>query len=258
MEPAESIKVIADLKNEVHNKNGILLNLYISGSDLYGWRSNDSDVDIRGTYILDKREFLGLKTPKDTLQIKGYEDYDIDLFEIKKSLQLALKSNCTVLEGYYAPQIYATKEYTDIAEKVKELWGKQIFAPYKGMAEHNYRKFIAQGRNTVKKYLYVFRSLLAGRYALDNGIIESDMGTLAQYYRVDVAKKLLKIKKAGKENEPLKDLDSGVLDDEIIKQFAKLEQAKENSKLPDGPSPEQKREIENKLINMRLEMFRDR
>ena len=48
MNAQESMKLIAYIKREVHERNGVLLNLYLSGSDLYGWRSKDSDVDIRG------------------------------------------------------------------------------------------------------------------------------------------------------------------------------------------------------------------
>jgi predicted nucleotidyltransferase len=255
-----SIKLIAYIKNEIHKRNGILLNLYLSGSDLYGWRSRNSDIDIRGTYILDKREFLGLKNnPKDTIQLKGMENYDIDLFEAKKSINLGLKGNCTILEGYYAPQLYALNEYNEIAKMLKESWGKGgVFGSYHGMAEFNYKKFIAQGRNTIKKYLYVFRGLLAGRYALDNGSFESDMNVLLKYYREPLIKKLLKFKKEGKENEPLRELNSGELDKIIIKQFKKLDESYNGCAFPVKPDEEAWNKMNKLLIQTRLDMSYDR
>lgn len=259
MDAQESMKLISYIKNEVHNRNGILLNLYLSGSDLYGWRSVNSDIDIRGTYILDKSEFLGLKNPKQTIQLTGMENYDIDLFEIGKSVGLGLKGNCTVLEGYYAPQLYAMGEYKQIAQSLKESWGKGgVFGSYHGMAEFNYKKFIMQGRNTIKKYLYVFRGLLAGRYALSNGAFESDMAVLLKYYREPMIKKLLKLKQTGQEEEPLRELNSGELDDLVIKQFKKLDEAYEQSTIPTRPNDETWDKLNKLLIQTRLEMGYDR
>jgi predicted nucleotidyltransferase len=209
--------------------------------------------------MLDKREFLGLKNPRLTMQLTGMDNYDIDLFEISKAVTLGLKGNCTVLESFYAPDIYALNEYSDIAMDVKSLWGKGgVFGSYHGMAEQNYKKFIAQGRNTVKKYLYVFRSLLAGRYALDNSIFESNMSTLLKYYREPLIKKLLKIKKAGQENEPLKELNSGELDEVIIRQFDKLDKSYEKCELPIKPDPEAWEYMSKVLSDARLEMCYDR
>jgi predicted nucleotidyltransferase len=259
MDAQDSIKLISYIKNEVHNKNGILLNLNLSGSDLYGWRSENSDIDIRGTYILDKREFLGLKTPKVTMQLTGMDNYDIDLFEISKAINLGLKGNCTVLESFYAPNVYAIGEYNQLAAAVKNSWGKGgVFGSYHGMAEQNYLKFIAQGRNTVKKYLYVFRSLLGGRYALDNGVFESNMATLLKYYREPLIKQLLKIKKAGRENEPLKELNSGELDKVIIRQFKKLDKSYDNCDMITKPDIKTWVDMSKMLTSVRLAMCYDR
>lgn len=255
MNAQESMKLIAYIKREVHERNGILLNLYLSGSDLYGWRSKDSDVDIRGNYILDKREFLGLTKPRQTIQLTDLENYDIDLFEIGKSINLGFKGNCTVLEGYYTNQLYALSQYRTIEDLLKDSWGKAgVFGSFHGLAEFNYKKFIAQGRNTIKKYLYVFRGLLAGRYALDNGMFESDIGVLLKYYREPLIKKLLQLKKDGRENEPLKELNSGELDELIIKQFAKLDKSYEKSDIWVKPDQDTFNAMNDLLIRTRLEM----
>ena len=84
MEIKEEIKLISKLKDKVHSKNAILLNAYVSGSNLYGWNSKDSDIDIRGCFVLNKEEFLGLKKPIEVIEIKTDDNEDIVLFEIKK------------------------------------------------------------------------------------------------------------------------------------------------------------------------------
>src|SRR5262245_42976273 len=41
----------------------------ISGAHLYGFASADSDVDLRGAFLLPARELLGLRPPRETLTI---------------------------------------------------------------------------------------------------------------------------------------------------------------------------------------------
>lgn len=235
----EHIALIGELKNAAHIKGGNLVHLYISGSHLYGWPSKDSDVDIRGSYMLNDREFLGLTQPKDTIQIKFDEkgiiyDYDIDIFEIRKALRLAVKGNCNVLEGFAAEPIYRTVEYKELQGLVNEHWGKAgVYNSYRGMAWQNYKKFILNGRNTVKKYLYVFRALMAGTYALTTGQIEPNMEILARYWREEPVKQLLEIKKNGLENGPVESLNTGELDLLVEKWLEKIDVAYEKCEIPE-------------------------
>ena len=152
------IELIGMLKNKASGRNATLLNAYISGSHLYGWESKDSDVDIRGCFVLRDVELLGLKLPKEVMEIKTEDENDIVLFEIKKMLNLALKGNCNILEELNAPQLYRGSEFLKLRQIINNSFGKDgIYNSYKGLAEFNYKKFILKGRNTIKKYLYVFR-----------------------------------------------------------------------------------------------------
>jgi len=48
----DQIKTIARVKQKVdETQNGEVIYITISGSDLYGFSSKDSDVDYRGTYL---------------------------------------------------------------------------------------------------------------------------------------------------------------------------------------------------------------
>ena len=82
MKIQNEIKLVSKLKQGVSKKNGKLLNAYVSGSHLYGWESQNSDIDIRGCFILNKEEFLGLSKSKEVLEIKTENNEDIVLFEI--------------------------------------------------------------------------------------------------------------------------------------------------------------------------------
>jgi len=252
MEIKEETQLISKLKNRVHSAGGNLLNAYISGSHLYGWTSKDSDIDIRGCYVLKKEKFLGLDKPKEVIEINTEENKDIVLFEIKKLIGLALKGNCNILEEINSPQFYKNADFVKLKQLIDNAFGKRgIYSSYRGMAEFNYKRFILQGKNTIKKYLYVFRGLLAGIYCLQTGLIKPNIEELNKHFKIKEVTKLLEIKKAGLENEPLKDLEEGKLDEIIKGLFDKIDEAYIKCKMPEKPTKEEIEEVNKFLINMR-------
>src|SRR4051812_38542193 len=50
----------------------------ISGAHLYGFASPDSDVDLRGAFLLPGRALLGLHPPDETLTIEDKSRIDLD------------------------------------------------------------------------------------------------------------------------------------------------------------------------------------
>ena len=254
MDIKEEIKLISKLKNSVHNKNGKLMNAYVSGSHLYGWESKDSDIDIRGCFILKKEEFLGLNKPREVLEIKTDDNKDIVLFEIKKLIELALQGNCNILEEINSPQLHKQADFVKLKQLINNSFGKRgIYNSYRGMASSNYKIFILRGRNTIKKYLYVFRGLMAGIYCLQTGLIKPNIEELNKHFKIKEVTKLLQMKRAGKENELLVDLETGILDTKIRELFDKIDEAYLKCKMPERPTPEEIQEVNKFLIKLRLE-----
>lgn len=254
MEIKDEIKLVSKLKDTIHSKGGTLLNAYISGSHLYGWESKDSDVDIRGCYVLKKENFLGLKKPKEVIEIKTEDNQDIVLFEIKKLIRLALQGNCNILEEINSKQFYKQADFVKLKQLINNAFGRKgIYNSYRGMAAFNYKRFILRGRNTIKKYLYVFRGLMAGIYCLQTGLIKPNIEELNKHFKIKEVTKLLEIKRAGLENEPLKDLEEGILDNKIKDLFDKIDEAYLKCKMPEKPTDEEIEEIDNFLIKLRLE-----
>jgi len=253
MDIKQEVDLVANLKNYAVTKRGRLFNLYISGSNLYGWNSKDSDIDIRGAILLEKENFLGLNKPKEVFEINTFDE-DIVLFEVGKMVQLALKGNCNILEEINAPQFYKTAEFIRLKQLINNAFGKRgIYNSYRGMAEFNYKKFIKQGRNTVKKYLYVFRGLMAGIYCLETGQIQPNMDKLNERFKIKEVDELLKIKREGTENGELINLDAGKLDTLIRDLFDKLDNAYLKCKMPEVPDEKDIEELNKYLINLRLE-----
>ncbi len=249
----DEIQLISKLKDKVANRNGILLNAYISGSHLYGWNSKDSDIDIRGCFVLAKESFLGLYKPIEVLELGTENNQDIVLFELNKLVNLALKGNCNILEELNAKQLYKNASFVKLKQLINNSFGKNgLYHSYKGLAEFNYKRFILRGRNTVKKYLYVFRGLMAGIYALQTGVIKPNIYELNKFFKIKEVNKLLEIKKAGLENEPLRDLEEGNLDLIIKELFDKLDKAYLKCKIPEKPTKEEFNEVNKFIINLRL------
>lgn len=249
----ENLEIIKRIKKELNDKSAHLLFLTISGSHLYGFSSKNSDIDYRGVFIYNTSKWLGLSKPSDIIELKWREN-DIVLLEVRKFIGLALKSNCNVLEWLSTKGIYNTKDFLTLKEKLLNSFGKDgLHGSYKGLANENYRKFILSGRkNTVKKYLYIFRSLMAGIYALENKKIEPEIGKLNSHFKIPIVKELVKLKRQGKEDREVpRKLDKGVIEDRILKLFERIDNSWSKSSLPERPSDEERKEIEDWLLGIR-------
>lgn len=251
------IELISSIKAEVSSKNAVLFNCYISGSHLYGWNSKDSDIDVRGCYAIKPYELFGLHQPKDVLEL-NIAGYDAVLFELKKMIALAIKGNCNILEEINAPQIYKNADFVKLQQLINNAFGKRgIYNSYRGLADFNYKKFILQGKNTVKKYLYVLRGLMAGIYVLRTGQIEPNIEKLNKTFKIPEVNKLLEIKRNGLEKEPLKEIDEGILDEIIIRLYKEIDEAYLRSKIPEEPDKEDIKKIEEHLIKIRTRMLQN-
>lgn len=246
----EQIKVVALIKGELNiRQNGTLLYLTISGSDLYGFPSPDSDVDYRGSYITDTNNLLGMRGYRDVIEIKP----DTVLFEVKKEIGLAMSGNCNVLEHLNAPPIYRTTESMELVKLINNsIHKKGLYDSYKGMATFNYRKFILQGKKSYKKYLYVFRGLMAGIYVLQTGRIQSNIVELNKYFKINEINELIKYKQERMEEAEVEDLkNSGRLDELILELYGRIDDAYMKSKIPDSIDPSDEEILNEYLIKLR-------
>lgn len=253
------VETISAIKREVHNRKGsggTPLYIVVSGAHLYGFESPDSDVDLRGCYITDTNHILGLYTPPDTINIQN-GTIDCELFEVKKELALALKMNCNVIEHLIgAETIYQTDLGIDLKEMVHGMLSKNgLYNSYKGLATFNYKKFVLSGkRKTVKKYLYVLRGLLAGIYALENGLIEPNIERLARDNMPVL--ELIYQKKHGSENMDIKG-EIEVVEKILQGLFSQIDESYKLSPLQDMPSREDREGADEWLRRARRQYLAD-
>ncbi|MBI4029149.1 MAG: nucleotidyltransferase domain-containing protein [Candidatus Blackburnbacteria bacterium] len=221
----------SSIESNVDNR---LLFLSLSGSHVYGFPDEASDFDLRGCHIDDMRAVLSLHPGNQTHE-KMYEldgrKVDYVTHEVKKFLLLMITPNGNILEQVYSPfTLYEHPLFEDVKTIAAKCITKKLYNHYYGFSQHmiHHCRDDAKKRNR-KDIEYCYRTLLAGRYVLENGSFEHNLYTLCDYYDVAINKVY-----------PFKDFDSMLVD---------LKKAQEESKLPIDSNVYE--EANNLLINIR-------
>jgi len=152
-----------------------------SGSRAWGFASRDSDYDVRFLYVHRRDWYLSVEDRRDVIEEPLTDELDVSGWELRKALRLLRKSNPPLLEWLKSPVVYQhdpafTREFGALSE---EFYSPQrCFSHYLHMASGNWRHYL-QSREQVslKKYLYVFRPLLACRW------IERNLGQVPMLFQ---------------------------------------------------------------------------
>ncbi|MDR0822856.1 MAG: nucleotidyltransferase domain-containing protein [Endomicrobium sp.] len=136
-----------------------------SGSRAWGFASPDSDYDIRFLYVNKPKWYFSILAKADNWNIKdGKNDLDFNGWDIKKALELLLKSNMSLYEWFNSPIVYIdspkAQEFRKLSDK---FWNKtSLIFSYAALARRNYKAYISgEDRVRAKKYLYILRTLAA-------------------------------------------------------------------------------------------------
>lgn len=228
----------------------------ISGAHLYGFASPDSDVDLRGAFMLPAREMLGLHAPDETITIEDKTTIDLDwvAHDIRKFARLMTNHNGYVLEQLYSPLVVVT---TAAHEELMQLGKGCVTRPtvrhYQGFARGR-RKRLAEPDPTVKHLLYAYRVLLTGIHLMQTGEVIANVQVLNQRFRLSEIDELVARKRAGAEKMALEERDHiqhGELLDSLEKQ---LQEAHDASRLPEEPTTV--RALEQFVVELRLDAAR--
>jgi predicted nucleotidyltransferase len=239
-----------------------LLFATISGAHLYGFPSLDSDFDLRGAHGLPLEKIIGLDVHDETVQdsrvIEGLE-MDIVTHDVRKFFGLLLKKNGYVLEQLFSPLIvHTTPEHAEL----KSIAGgdanrtgvitKHHSHHYFGFAETQWKLFLKESPRRVKPLLYVYRVLLTGIQLMRTGEIEANLVTLNEEFRLPYIADLVARKLAGPEKSSLEDADIAFHESEYQRLRAELQAAHDASTLPELPSDETRRALNDFLVRVRL------
>lgn len=211
----------------------------ISGAHLYGFPSPDSDFDLRGVHVLPLNEVVGLKTGNETVEQSGVHDgLEIDLVthDAKKFFSLLLKKNGYVLEQVLSPLVvHTTPEHGELKEIAEDCITRHHAHHYLGFAETQWRLFEKEKPPRVKPLLYVYRVLLTGIHLMQTGVVEANLMRLNDTFRLSYIPELIERKIAGSEKGRWEQVDVEFHQREYERLRHELEQAFEQSSLPEAP-----------------------
>ncbi len=210
----------------------------ISGAHLYGFASPDSDIDLRGAFVLPARAFLGLRAPEETLTVADTSRIDLDwvAHDVRKFARLMTQHYGYVLEQLYSPLVIVA---TPAFEELKVLGRGCITRPtvrhYQGFARGR-RHRLAEPNPTVKHLLYAYRVLLSGIHLMRSGEVIANVDDLTRECRRPYVDELVQRKQLGAEYMELR---AGELDSHnayLDRLEAELGEAHAASQLPEEPT----------------------
>ena len=225
----------------------------ISGAHLYGFASPDSDVDLRGAFILPARALLGLRPPKETITIEDKTTIELDwvAHDVRKFARMMTSHNGYVLEQLFSPLVVvSTPAFQELRELGKGCVTRPAVRHYQGFARGR-RKRLHEPAATVKHLLYAYRVLLSGIHLMRIGEVVANISVLNEIFRLSVVDELVSRKQQGAEQMALDAAEVEHHDNELDRLEALLKEAHDQSALPDLPTTVDA--LEDLVIRLRLE-----
>lgn len=217
-----------------------LLFATISGAHLYGFPSPDSDFDLRGAHLLPLRDVVGLAEGEETVEKSGIHDgLEIDLVthDVKKFFGLMLRKNGYVLEQLLSPLVIQTSpEHEELKAIAADCITRHHAHHYFGFAETQWKLFQKADPPHVKPLLYIYRVLLTGIHLMRTGEIEANLVRLNETARLPYIPDLIARKTTGPEKGCLEQADMPFHQQEYERLRGALQQAQEESQLPEVPA----------------------
>jgi len=151
-------------------KNVKILYACESGSRAWGFASPDSDYDVRFIYAQPADNYLSIEERKDVIELPVNEVLDISGWDIRKVLQLFLKSNPPLYEWLQSPIVY--KEQGNFKSELLQLAGKYFSGRagchhYISMARNTFEHDLQGEQVRIKKYFYALRPVLAALWIIE-------------------------------------------------------------------------------------------
>jgi predicted nucleotidyltransferase len=238
-----------------------LLFATISGAHLYGFPSPDSDFDLRGTHVLPLEKILGLEVRDETVEdsrvIEGLE-MDIVSHDVKKFFSLLLKKNGYVLEQLYSPLIvHSTPEHAELKEIAQGCITRHHSHHYFGFSETQWNLFAKESPRRIKPLLYVYRVLLTGIWLMRTGVVEANLVTLNDTFRLPYLPDLIARKLAGPEQSIIDDADLAFHQREYERLRTELQAAHDASTLQETPLETARARLNDLLVRVRMSSAKD-
>lgn len=138
-----------------------------SGSRAWGFPSPDSDYDARFIYVRPLRDYLALKAPRDVVERPIVDLFDVNGWDIRKTLGLLLKHNAVVGEWINSPIRYQADDpvIARLADLADRHFNPAGYARhYASLGMGTVQRWLQDGgAPAVKRYFYALRPALSVR-----------------------------------------------------------------------------------------------
>ncbi|WP_333776543.1 nucleotidyltransferase domain-containing protein [Streptomyces sp. IBSBF 3136] len=214
-----------------------LLFATVSGAHLYGFPSQDSDLDLRGAHLLPVADLVGLREPEETRSrawVRFGVEMDLVTHDVRKFVRLMLRRNGYVLEQLLSPLVaHTTEAHRELTALVPGVLTGHHAHHYRGFAVTQWRLFEKTGE--LKPLLYTFRVLLTGILLMRSGEVQAHLPTLLE--QVDAPGYLPELIAAKAEREHgSADIGHARVEADVERLHAALDAAQTASALPDAPT----------------------
>lgn len=152
----------------IEREHGVRLLLAVeSGSRAWGFPSPDSDYDVRFVYVRPRDWYLRLRPGRDVIETPIEDEIDLNGWDVRKALDLLLRSNAVISEWIESPIRYrrddpAVAGLRALADAV--LDARALAHHYASLGVNAAARWLhGDGEVPVKKYFYALRPALAIR-----------------------------------------------------------------------------------------------
>jgi predicted nucleotidyltransferase len=193
MNPDDRVKRAADLAVErsrtvlesqrLDGPPGAPVFLSISGAHIYGFPSEDSDIDLRGAHLLPLETVVGLATPVETWESDAVEidgiPMDCVTHDLRKYLQLMTRRNGYILEQVFSPLVvFDSGNLDELRSLALGALTRTVVHHYRGFFRKQEQKVTSAEAPSAKSVLYLFRVAMTGLYLLRERRVVTDLRTL--------------------------------------------------------------------------------
>lgn len=139
-----------------------------SGSRAWGFASEDSDFDVRFIYKRKPTEYLKLNPDRDVIEMPVDNVWDVNGWDLDKTLKLLNKSNPTLYEWLNSPISYIDSDFKEKLQPLMDLCfsERKMLYHYLGTAKKDAARYLSSELIKPKKYFYALRPILACRWIL--------------------------------------------------------------------------------------------
>ena len=224
----------------------------VSGAHLYGFPSEDSDIDLRGCYQLPLADLIGLRRPVETRELKldlAGREVELVGHEVGKYLRLLCKHNGYILEQIFSPLVVLGQDFLDqLRPLARRCVTRGCYRHYRGFLQTQLQLLAKQEVKKAKTLLYAYRVVLTGIHLLRTGEVQANLIELNREFKLPFVDDLI-AKKQARELGGLSGLDYEWHRAELARWEARLDEAHERSTLSEEPPLG---EVHDFLVGLRL------